>query len=373
MFNRLVLICLATMFRLVALVRGRGPRPLPPAESIRRVLLTSTTALGDTVMFTSALSAARQCWPQAEIHVFLHRRWSKLFRADSRVDQIIEYPGKFRQLGRVIGSLRAVKPDLALIIHGNDPDIVPLMYLSGAGFVAGWSTSRFDFLMDRPVEFSNMKGPLVERFLEVLQASGCEPGQESPKLHLPEDVLAWANEEWRQMGLADSERLILLNPGGSHQAKQWPEENWRDFLVRLSGQPDIRLALIGSPAEAGKMNELAVAIEHSQPLVVARNDIVQAAALMTRAQALVAPDSGLSHVAAALGVPLAVLFGPDDPKITGPYQPSAPAAVIMADPSVCPDLPGCRRKTCEPNKCMAAITSDMVIAALKDQLKLDWI
>lgn len=367
MFNRIIQQILVIIFKLLHRRRGALPRPLP--SEIKKVLLISTTGLGDSIIATPSFAAARQRWPEAEIHVLLHKRWVSLFKACPHFDGIIVYPGKFKQVRSLIRRLRETRPDLALIIHGNDPDIPILAWLSGAAFIAGRAASRFSFLMDQTVEYEDPKRHYTERFLDVVRAAGGDIKAGGEILFLPEDKLSWAAGYWREKGLGDEDRLVILNPGGSSQAKKWPESHWKDLILKLNGRDGIRLALFGSPAEAPVMEKLAEEGRDKTVFVEARPDILEAAALLSRASLLIGPDSGLAHAAVSLDIPAMIMFGPDDPDLSGPYFNRSPAVVLQAGGDVCPELPGCRKKNCTPNRCLIAITPEMVLSALENDLK----
>jgi ADP-heptose:LPS heptosyltransferase len=285
------------------------------------------------------------------------------------LDGIIPYPGKFKGLRRLIRDLRSFRPDLAVIVHANDPDILPLCWLSGAGTIIGPAVSRFSFLVDVVVPPADPRTPYVERYLAGVRAAAGFPVPAGPEiLFLPKERTDWADEFWAREGLGTGEPLVVMNPGGSHESKRWPDDYWRE-LIRLLGQADgPRLALFGSNAERPLLEDLARTAIHKTAWVVTRPQVVDAAALLTRASVLVGPDSGLAHMAYGLGVPAVIFFGPDDPALSGPYQPRGPAMVLVRDKSVCPQVPGCRKKVCRPNRCLLAITPDEVTRAVRKYL-----
>lgn len=367
MYNRLVLAVLRAVFLVWRRLRGRTPRPAP--ASVERILLVSTTGLGDTIMAGPAVAVARQAWPRAEIRVMAHRRWADLLSANPDIDGLIIYPGKFKRLVSLVRELRALHPDLAFIIHGNDPDIVPLVYMSGARFIAGWATSRFAFLMDRTAVFDNDR-PYIERRVDVIRTLAGNLEAPGEKLYLPPSIVDWADRFWEEAGLAPEERLLALNPGGSHQSKRWPDEHWQALIQTLGRDTGFRLALFGSPAEEAHLAKLAGAAGAEDAFIVARSNVLEAAALLPRAEALIGPDSGLAHAAVALDVPAAVIFGPDNPALTGPYLSRAPSVVLQAEPRVCPDVSACRLKRCDHRRCMHGVTPDQVLRALAADLNL---
>ncbi|MEW6264661.1 MAG: glycosyltransferase family 9 protein [Thermodesulfobacteriota bacterium] len=364
MFNRLIQALLVYLFR--ACSRKRGPRSRPP--EFRRVLLVSTTGLGDTIVSLAAMRLARQAWPQSKLYALLHRRWAGLAAACPFLDGVLVYPGKFRRVAGLINGLRRFRPDLTIILHANDPDVVPLAWLSGAGWLAAHDRSRFAFLLDQVVSNADPDRHIAERRMDLIRALAGPMDSLAPRLQIPETVRQAAAEEWRRLGLSDQETLIALNPGGSRQPKRWPDEYWRQLIVRLNRTGGPRLALFGAPQEKAYLRRLSEAPDRS-PIIVAESDLIRTAGLVSRAAALIGPDSGLVHLAAALGVAVVVFFGPDKPALSRPYLPSAPAVILQSSASVCPNVAACHKKTCRPNVCLLHITPEMVLTALERELK----
>jgi len=363
--NRLVSALLTLFFRFHADRRGRGPGLRPRPDHIRRILLVSTTGLGDTILSWPALAAARRAWPQAEISFLVHRRWAGLLAAVPGLHQVIAYPGKYRRVSNLISTLRRLAPDLALILHHNDPDLVPLVYLADPGFLVCRAGTRFNFLLDLAVSNPDPRRHIAERRIDLVRAVAGPVQAEPLHLVIPEDHKVWAEKFWRDQGLKPGERLAVLNPGGSRQAKRWPEEHWLELIRRLRSQTDWRPALFGSPGEKQELDRLAGASGFKDLPVVTRPDLLEAAALLERAGVLIGPDSGLGHLAVALSLPVVILFGPDNPVLSGPYRPAAPAAVLIADRSVCPDIADCHKKECRPNVCLQVLTPDRVLAEME--------
>ncbi|MFH1090775.1 MAG: glycosyltransferase family 9 protein, partial [Pseudomonadota bacterium] len=358
-------------------------RPRPRPDRIRQALLVSTTGLGDTVISTAAMALAREVWPKAKIYALVHRRWASLFRVCPFLDGLVVYPGKFRQVRSLIRRLRELNLDLAVVLHANDPDILPLVWLSRARQIVCRDTTRFNFLVDTPVSFPDPSRHIAERRMDLIRAAGLGPAEvrrggaaqadgglrsRAPALCIPEETRSWADEYWKDQGLRAGEKLVVLNPGGSRQAKRWPGGHWRELIRLLSGRPGLKTALFGSPAEAKLMQALSQVPGAAGMPVVARSDVLEAAALLEKAAVLIGPDSGLVHLAAALGVAVAALFGPDNPTLSAPYLTRAPAAALQGQAQVCPDLADCHKKVCPNNVCLSEITPQSVLDALKKDL-----
>lgn len=368
MINRLLSALLVLFFKRHSAKRNRRPGTRPRPDRVRRILLVSTTGLGDTVLSAPAMAAARRAWPEAKIFALVHSRWANLFSACPYLDGVIAYPGKFRKVRPLLIGLGSLDLDLILVLHHNDPDMLPLVYLSGPGYIVCRETTKFSFLLDQGVPIADPERHIAERRLDIVRAMAGPVEAEAARIFVSGDKRAWADEFWRQRGMAPEERLAALNPGGSRQAKRWPEEHWQELVHRLHSVHNLRVALFGSPSERRALEDLTHGLGPPDILVVTRPDISETAALLERAGVLIGPDSGLGHLAVSLSVPALILFGPDNPALSGPYLSRSPAVALQSDKTVCPDIAACRKKTCRPNLCLWEITPDKVLAALERDL-----
>jgi ADP-heptose:LPS heptosyltransferase len=367
--NRWVTRTLVLLFRLLARLQGRGPGSRPEPDRIESILIVATTSLGDTMLTTPAVAAVRRAWPDARVTALVHRRWTALFEHSPRIDRVIPYPGKYRKVIDTRRELKRVRADLALILMGNDPDVVPLVYLAGARYIVCRASTKFRFLLDRPVPLTDPDQPVADRVLNLVRAVAGDVEPVGLELFLSPEYESWGREYLSRRGVDADRILIALNPGGSRQAKQWSETHWQTLIDRLADLDRVRLLLIGSPDEKPVLDRLAQR-RPDRCLTAARKDVLESAALLHRAQALIGPDSGLAHVAVGLDVPAVVLFGPDNPRLTGPFHSRRPAVALSPPPGTCPDQFACHKKECHPKTCLEGVTPDQVIQALQRDLNL---
>jgi hypothetical protein len=128
-------------------VRQQPPRPLTDLDlgQVRRVLLISATALGDTLFSTPAIRALKQRFPAWELEVLAHRVFGVLLAHNPHVGRIYTYPGRNRRLLTLARDLRLRAYDLVVILHGNDPEATLLAHLTGSPFIIGSARSPLAF------------------------------------------------------------------------------------------------------------------------------------------------------------------------------------------------------------------------------------
>jgi hypothetical protein len=166
----------------------------------------------------------------------------------------------------------------------------------------------------------SFQGHVSEYYLMTLKALGLEERNGIGQARYPDLRMSQAEApEARESGIdpPDYAPFLCLHPGSGSEHKNWPKE---DFLEVARGAFRLwRLAsvvLIG-PAEEGQRTFWAGV---RGPFLSVREDlpILEVARILQRATLYVGNDSGITHLAAALGVPLVALFGPTDPQRWGP-------------------------------------------------------
>src|SRR5256885_8824609 len=102
---------------------------------VRRVLLVLTTGLGDAILSTPVFPNLRRALPHADMRLLCRAPWAGLFTADPDLNGVIPYYGKFRRFFPTVRELRRFAPDLTVVLHGNDPDVLPLAYFAHSRFI----------------------------------------------------------------------------------------------------------------------------------------------------------------------------------------------------------------------------------------------
>jgi len=142
------------------------------------------------------------------------------------------------------------------------------------------------------------------------------------ELRVPQEQVAWAGQ-WFDRRLAGAGRAIAFHPGSGGRWKCWPPERF----ARLAEALDRPVLLIEGPADEDACREVAQGLPRRLPLARAAGlSVGRVAALIARCGCYVGNDSGISHLAAGLGVPTVAVFGPTDPAV---WEPRGPAVRVV--------------------------------------------
>lgn len=335
-------------------------------ENVQRILLVSSTALGDTVLSTAAMVAVREHFPAARITALIHRDYLSLFQPADFLDDLIAYYGGYSHFFSTLLALRRTRPDIALILHGNEPQATPLAYLAGARFIFKLpNTSRFAFLLSNPVPrltWADMGHGMMQR-LKTAQLAGVQIEGARMRLPIPnltrEMVARWLAEQ----GVTATDIVIGFQAGASSRGRMWPVAHFVALARQLLAvHPAYRFVITGAPHERLRCEEIAKGIGAAAIIAAGALPIEMLPALVQRCAVLVTGDTGTLHVAVAIDTPTVSLFAVSGPDVSGPAYDLERHIVIHH-----PAPAGVRSKT-DNDRWMAQIPSDEVAVAVMQQL-----
>ncbi|HXC36570.1 MAG TPA: glycosyltransferase family 9 protein, partial [Candidatus Acidoferrales bacterium] len=188
---------------------------------------------------------------------------------------------------------------------------------------------NFQWLPERPAVAASVcaKWPQVANTLSPVTAfSPSNYSERSTAVLSPLPIVAPVQTGGRGEGQGEVRapsactRWIALQPGARWPTKCWPAENFAE-LVRLFAQKvrDVRFAVMGGTAEKPLGDVISRAAPERVLNLCGETSLPEMIEWLRRCRLMITNDTGPMHAAAALGVPVVALFGPTDPRYTGPY------------------------------------------------------
>lgn len=342
-------------------------------SAVRRVLLMLTTGLGDAVLSTPVFPNLRRALPAADIRLLCRAGWSGLFTHDPDLNGVIEYHGKYRRFFFTLDALKRFAPDLCLVLHGNDPDIIPLAYLAGSRYIARipWSTTRFDWLLSnrsRPEDATTLPGRhYIENRLRILDTIGVAAADRFPRVQIGRE--AWFSARAKVPTLADGGRGYWVYHGfAADLYKTWPVAKAKILLSdALERIPELKVVATGSARQRTALEEILRGLPTERAINTAGSlSMAETAAVLAGAKCVVGPDTGVLHLAAALGVPVVGLYAPTSANLVGPRSRTGKVRIVQKPPVESP----CPEKKClrVPHCCMDQIEVGEVLQALAESV-----
>ncbi len=347
--------------------RGRRhpPRPLSALDPgrVRRVLLISSTALGDTLFSTPAIRALKERFPSWSLEVLGHRVFGQLLSHNPHIDGFWTYPGRSRRLFALARDLRRRHFDLAIILHGNDPEATMLAVLSGTPFIIGSASSPLAFAYSATPAPYELYEHAIERRLDYVRLLGADTPEKRMDLALPPEAIRDAAAVLAGSFGGPPPLLLALHPTGSDPYKWWPGANFIELgrhLFQAYGAP---LLIISGTGDREIAENLAAQLPGPSLVTGGRYPLLTVAALLSHCRLLIANDSGPLHLGLALGIPTIALLGADHPARVGPYQVEWGNFLYKKEEGCHRDR--CLTKKCPDNTCLQAIEVEEVVEMIK--------
>ncbi len=345
---------------------------IPALESVQTIMVRLPNWVGDIVMASPVYDALRLNFPQATIVACVRPYARGIVEHGPWFDQIIDCDDKsFAGLRRVVSQVRALKPDMALLLPNSTHSFVTAK-LAGVSQVYGYRRNlRKYFLSGGPEPQRDGKQyrpiPMQDYYLELCRHLQLHlPNKPECRLYTDQALDDAGCKRLASYGISPQDRLIGLNPGASFGAsKCWPATHFARLAEMLQNEMGAKVMLFVGPGE----EQIAEAIvSESQVKLINtgpdRIDLAELKPLIKRCNALVTNDTGPRHYAVALGVPTVVLMGPTNPLYTAINLEGT--SVIRLDIPCSP----CHKKICPTDhQCMTEIKPQQVFDELNALLR----
>lgn len=336
-------------------------RRSPPSSVPQRIGVMCSPALGDTLLFSSALQDLRAALPAAEIvHLCM--------RQNLAAAEII--PGADRRLlidltapAATVRALRRERFDVLLDFTSWQRLTACYTLLSRAGYTVGFQTpgQRRSRGYDRRVLHTAERHEIAN-FRALLLGSGLPVAwgpPHPPAIHVAEPV---------NPPFADAQELIALHLWASGQRahlREWPEDRWVALAHRLA-RPDTLFVVTGAPADHARMMPFVARLTASglsASAFISPDGFLTLASVLRRSRLVVTVNTGVMHLAAIGGARTVALNGPNRNARWGPVGPRALG--VEAPGEGCGFLHLGFNFDGHPENCMDRISVDAVAAACR--------
>lgn len=341
----------------------------------RRILVLAPNWLGDAVMALPAVAGLRGRHPDDHLVVAARPSVASLFDMVAGIDQVVQLPAgrawRLSDLRAEAAAIASARADLAILLTNS--------------FRTAWVTRRAG-VPDRWGVEADLRGRLLTRavprprrpgahhsdyYRDILSALGIEAASSPPRVDPPPAAIDAARALLAAEGVEPGAPLVGMAPGAAYgRAKQWPPRRFAELAAVLRERHGAATVLVGSRGDREAGDE----IRRSLPPrgagmvidLIGRTDLATLAGVMRQFRALVANDSGAMHLAAAVGLPVAALFGSTDERATAPLAgpvPGVPAHAILTAPAWC--RPCLLRECPIDHRCLTRIGAGDVAGAME--------
>jgi len=309
-------------------------QPLAPPRwdwtSVRKVLLVRLRSIGDSVLATPSAFALKRFLPRIQVDILVEDWVAPLLDHHPHITNVLalERGGLISRM-RVARELRAEKYDVVYNLHGGTTATF-LTRATGARHRVGFKTYQYaqlhNHLAPSPLLlWGQQKTHSVEQQLALLGWTGI-PVTDRPRTHLgvsPEAAEA-INQRLAAVHLTDR-KVALIHPAAAFATKQWATENFARVVEYVAERGFAPVAVAAAHEQAVLENLVAESSVHIETFDLSLPEVT---ALAARSQLFVGNDSGIAHIAAAVGTRCVVVFGSSNIAHWRPWN-SAPAEVVF--------------------------------------------
>ena len=332
-----------------------------------KILILKPSSLGDVIQALPVLRLLKSHWRHADIYWWIDSSFAPLLENDPDLAGVVRFERKrwsklrhWPEMFRSIHGLRQQQFDLVIDLQclarsATFAWLARGSKLIGLDEVREGARGFYDLAVPRKSYYTHA----VDWYLAVLPALDVPVHHQFTWLPLQPEVAAAVQRRW-----PGNSRWIALQPGARWQNKRWPVEHFATF-VRLAAAKygDVSFAILGANSDHLLGEIISEAAPDRCLNLCGQTTLPEMVEWIRRCDLMITNDTGPMHAAAALGKPLVALFGPTEPRRTGPY--GQLSNVVRLDLPCAP----CMKATCnfeKPDECLRGISP----AQLLDRIRL---
>jgi heptosyltransferase-2 len=345
-----------------------------------KIIVRVPNWIGDAVMCLPALMDLRDGVPHAKVTVLARPIIGELLRGHPGVDEVMIYSHQGEHKGLIglwhlIQLVKRKQFDRALLFQ-NAFEAAVIAWVADIPSRIGYATDGRSWLLSEPVPRPD-RTPLhhTQYYQRLVKATIHYPVKDrAPQLFLSPEVKSACARKFPEVFLPSDTIVIGINPGSVYgSAKRWMPERFAEVgdclaecLTReFPGHPLVRCVLIGGKGEEELGQDIARLMRYEPIVLSGRTTIQELMGVLTRCSVLVTNDTGPMHVAQALGVPVAAVFGSTDSSTTGPHGQSQ--GVVTASVRCAP----CLLRACPiDHRCMTQVSVAQVVEVALSQIRI---
>ena len=283
-------------------------------EAVKNILVVRNDRFGEFLLNIPVMRALKETFVNARVTAVVNPAIRDLALCVPFIDDIVLWkPGKhpFVEKINLIRQLRNKRFDCSLVLNPSK-DFHLFTFWAGIPVRVGYSRKWGKVLLTHYIRDEKHLGLKheVEYNLDLVRLIGASTKNVSLELIVPhEDVISKFNFTF-------SKPFVLVHPWTSDPVKQWPIENFRELVKRISGTYDVSVVIIGGEEEKEKSIRYFSGFSQNVLNLTGKTTFPELLTLVKKSAVLISADSGPVHLAACAGVPVVALFRNDLPGKT---------------------------------------------------------
>lgn len=344
----------------------------PLFTGVDNALIIQLGDIGDVVLSLPCFRAVKETYPPARVHAAVWEKAADILADSPWVDAVIAVRrpagGPLERLGAHLAFVRDLRRrhiDLAVDLRTGTRGAI-MARLTGAARRVGFPSADEPFWRDR--SFTHLAAPpqapgshQVDFNQSLLAAFGIRTRHRWPEITPTarrRDVVAAALAE---AGVASDAPMVVVQPFSLWPYKEWAADRYVDLMRRMVRDHRVQVVVSGSPDERARAGDLVTRCGDGVFNLAGRTSLGEYGALLARAAVFIGVDSAGMHIAAAVGTPTVLIFGPSS---DADWAPRGPIHRVVRAGMPCEP---CHRKGCDGSgrsRCLAALEVPAVYGAV---------
>ena len=337
-----------------------------------KIIIRTPNHLGDCVMALPMINDVGEAYPAAAVTVLVPDNLADLFSGNPGLDQVLKIPS-----GHVHGLLAVMK--IKEIIASDQYDvgyILPPSFGAAASFKLAGVKERIGYVADgrrllltRPLPLPTPmhSAHRYELYYNLLRrTTDLDMELARPKLFLNDDDVVHGTSILSGFDFHEYDEYMVVAFRAVAESRRWGSDKYTELIRMIIAEHHLRVVLVGTSDDMSEGDQIVEAVEHSDMVInlAGKTSLRELAAILSRARLFVGNDSGPAHLAGAVGAPVVVLSGADDPRQTSPV--AANKRMLFLDNLDC--------ISCVKNKCpekgdsFMRCMKDISVEAVADQV-----
>ena len=322
---------------------------------MRNILVIRTGAVGDFVLTLPALRALREAFPAARLEIMGYPSVLELALRRYYAERIT--PIDRSEMARFFIEDAELPREQANYFRGFD---LILVYSRDLILVHNLRrTGARQVVLADPLPPHTPRKHTVDHLLDALLPLNVRAKDGTPRLFPSLEDRKFAGDFLKTHNIEMGEVRIAVHPGSGSPKKRWPPEKFSEAILRILDAYRAKILLISGPADREVSEQIKRETRLACPVLVQHISLPRLAALLEGCHLFLGNDSGVTHIAAAVGTPTVALFGPTDPQVWGPRGEDIS---VVQDDTACSPCALQTRDRCTRQTCLKRIPVDDVLA-----------
>ncbi|MBP7215899.1 MAG: glycosyltransferase family 9 protein [Candidatus Omnitrophica bacterium] len=345
-------------------------------DGIKNILFVRLSSLGDIILTTPVVNAVHERFPHASLFYLTKAQYKDLIVTHPFIKKVIcidscKGLSGIRDIVSAINKIRAMHIDLVIDLHfpGWSLGYVTLWYF----LITSLIKARTRISFKRPSFEQTIRIPADERkhtidfYVETLKQHSIALDDKQPQIFIDKQDEDWSSAQLASKHMPRDGFLIGICPGASHLTKQWGKERFRLVCRELSLNSNNYFLFFEQEKGWDLVRYISRDLDQDKIIYALEFSLSKVIALMRRCNLVLANDSGLMHVASALGIPTIGLYGPTHPNLG--FSPLGKDSQVLCADVPCSPCSRWGEKKCAINRaiCFDAIKIEDVVKACRNK------